>query len=149
MLLSLAVISDSLPSHGLSTPGFPVHHHLWDLLKGSIESVIPSNQIILCHPLLLLPSIFLSIRVFSIESALRIGWPNYWSFSLNISPSNEHPGLIWSTLGWTGWISCSPRDSKESSTTPQFKSIHFSVLSFLYSPSLTSIHDYWKNHSFD
>ena len=60
----------------------------------SIESVMPSNQLILCHPLLLLPSIFPSIRVFSNESAFHIRWPKYWSFSFNISPSNEHPGLI-------------------------------------------------------
>ena len=66
----------------------------------SIESVMPSNHLILCRPLLLLPSIFLSIRVFSIESALRIGWPNYWSFSLNMSPSNEHPGLISFRMDW-------------------------------------------------
>ena len=72
-------------------------------LPMSIESVIPSNHLIPCRPLLLLPSIFPSIRVFSNESALRIRWPKYWSFSFSISPSNEHPGLI--TLGWTGWIS--------------------------------------------
>ena len=66
----------------------------------SIESVIPSNHLILCHPLLLLPSIFPSIRVFSNESALRISWPNYWSFSVNISPSNEHPGLISFRMDW-------------------------------------------------
>ena len=69
----------------------------------SVESVIPSNQLILCRPLLLLPSIFPSIRVFSSESTLHKRWPKYWSFSLNISPSNEHPELI--SLGWTGWIS--------------------------------------------
>ena len=68
-----------------------------------IESVIPSNHLILCRPLLLLPSIFPSIRVSSNESVLRIRWPNYWSFSFNISPSNEHSGLI--SLGLTGWIS--------------------------------------------
>ena len=66
----------------------------------SIESMMPSNHLILCHPLLLLPSIFLSIRVFSSESALRIRWPKYWSFSFNISPSNEHPGLISSSIDW-------------------------------------------------
>ena len=70
----------------------------------SIESVMPSKHLILCRPVFLLPSIFPSIRVFSSESALRIRWPKYWSFSFNISPSNEHPGLI-SPLGWTGWIS--------------------------------------------
>ena len=69
----------------------------------SIESVMPSNHLILCHPLLLLPSIFPSIGVFSNESTLHIRWPKYWSFSFNISPSNEHPGLI--SLEWTGWIS--------------------------------------------
>ena len=66
----------------------------------SIESVMPSNHLILCHPLLLLPSIFPSIRVFSNESALCIRWPNYWSFSFNISPSNEHPGLISFRMDW-------------------------------------------------
>ena len=73
----------------------------WSLLKLiSIESVMPSNRLILCHPLLLLPSIFLSIRVFSNESALRIRWPKYWSFSFNISPFNEHPGLISFRMDW-------------------------------------------------
>ena len=71
-------------------PGLPVHHQLPE----SIESVMPSNQLILCHPLLLPSSIFPSISVFSNESVLHIRWPKYWSFSSNISPSNEHPGLI-------------------------------------------------------
>ena len=76
----------------------------WSLLKlMSIMSVMPSNQLILCHPLLLLPSVFPRIRVFSNESALRIRWPKYWSFSFSINPSNQHSGLI--SLGWTGWIS--------------------------------------------
>ena len=66
----------------------------------SIESVMPSNHLILCHPLLLLPSIFPNIRIFSNESALRIRWPKYWSFSFNISPSNEHPGLISFRIDW-------------------------------------------------
>ena len=101
----------------------------------SIESVMPSNHLILCHPLLL-PSIFPTIRVFSNESALRIRWPKYWSFSFNISLSNECSGLI--SLGWTGWISFSPRNSQESSPTPQFNSINSSVLNFLHSPTLTS-----------
>ena len=97
----------------------------------SIKSVMPSNHLSLCHPLLLLPSIFPNIRVFSNkESALRIRWPKYWSFSFSISPSNEYSRLIpWSL-----------RDSQESSPTPQFKSINSSALSFLYIPTLTSIH---------
>ena len=109
----------------------------------SVESVMPSNHLILCHPLLLVPSIFPSIRVFSNESVLRMRWPKYWSFSFSISPSNEHPGLI-----SFGSPFC-PKDSQESSPTLQFKSINSSVLSFHYCPTLTSIHDYWKNHSFD
>ena len=77
------------------TPGFPVLHHLPELAQThTIESMMPSNHLILCHPFLLLPSIFPSIRVFSNESALHIRWPKYWSFSLNISPFNEHSGLI-------------------------------------------------------
>ena len=112
----------------------------------SIKLVMPSNHQILCCPLLLLLSIFPSIRVFSNESALRIRWPKYWSFSFSISPSNEYSGLI--SLGLTGSLLQS-RDSQESSPTPQFKSINFLVLSVLHSPTLTSVHDNRKNHSFD
>ena len=85
-----------------STPGLPVHHQLRSSPKPmSIESVMPSNHLILCRPLLLLPSIFPCIRVFSNESALCIRWPKYWSFRFNVSPSKEHLGLI--PLGLTGW----------------------------------------------
>ena len=112
----------------------------------SIESVIQSNNLILCRPLLLLPSIIMSIRVFSNVSVLHIRWPKYWSFNFNISPSNEYSGLI---SFRTDLISLHPRDSQESSSTPQFKSINSLVLSLLYGPARTSIHDYWKNHSFD
>ena len=84
-----------------STPGLSVHHQLPESTKPmSIELVMPSNHRILCHPLLLLPSIFPSIRVFSNESALCIRWPKDWSFSFNISPSNEHPGLISFRMDW-------------------------------------------------
>ena len=84
-----------------STPGFPVHHQLLKLAQTlSIEWVIPSNHLILCYPLLLPPSIFPSIRVFSNESALRMRWPKYWSFSFTISPSKEHPGLISFRMDW-------------------------------------------------
>ena len=87
-----------------SMPGFPVHHHSRSLLKlMSIESLMPSNHLILCHPLLLLPSIFPSIRVYSNESVLRIGWPKYWNFSFSISLSNEYSGIF--ILGLTGLIS--------------------------------------------
>ena len=84
-----------------STPDFPVHHQLPELLKFmSIKSVMPSNHLILCCPLLLPPLMFLSIRVFSNESVLLTRWPKYWSFSLSISPSNEHPGLISFRMDW-------------------------------------------------
>ena len=109
----------------------------------SIESVMPSSHLILCRPLLLLPSIFPSIRVFPNESALCISWPKYWSFSFTIIPFQRNPGADLLQNGPVG-SPCSPRDSQESSPTPQFKSIHSSAFSFLYSPALTSIHDYWK-----
>ena len=113
----------------------------WSLLKlMSIESVMPSNHL-LYYPLLFLPSIFPSIKVFSNESVLRIRWPKFWSFSFSISPSNEYSGLIFFRIDWLDLL-CSPRDSQESSATPQFKSINSLPLSFLYSPTLTSIHDY-------
>ena len=126
-----------------STPGLPVHHQLT-----SIKSVMPSSHFILCHPFLLLPSIPPSIRVFSNESTLLMRWPNYWSFSFSNIPSKEHPGLISFRMDSFG-PPCSPRDSQESSPTPQFKSINSLALSFLHSPTLTSIHDLWKNHSLD
>ena len=112
----------------------------------STESVMPSNHLILYHPIFLLPSIFPSINVFSNESVLHIKvldqsiWPKYWSFS--ISPSNEYSGLISFTMDWLDLLA--GQGILKSSPTPQFKSITSSVLSFLYSPTLTSIHDYWK-----
>ena len=122
----------------------------WSLLRlTSIESVMPSNHLILCHPLFLQASIFLSIKVFSNESILCIRWPKYWSFSFSICPSNEYSRLISFRMDWLDGSPCSPRESQESSPTPQFKSINSLELSFLHSPTLTSIHDHWKNHSFD
>ena len=95
LLFSHQVISNSLRPMDCSIPGFPVRHQLPELIKRmSIESVMPSNHLILCYPLLLLPSIFPSIRVFSKESALWIRWPKYWSFSFSIGSSNEYSGLI-------------------------------------------------------
>ena len=112
-----------------------------------IKSVMPSSHLILCRPLLLLPPIRPSIRVFSKESTLRMRWPKYWSFSFSIIPSKEIPGLISFRMDWLDL--CSPRDSQESSPTPQFKSINSLVLSLLHSPTLTSIHDHRKNHTLD
>ena len=108
----------------------------------SIESVMPSSHLILCRPLLL-PPIPPSIRVFSNESTLCITWPKYWRFSFSISPSNEHPGLVSFRMDWLDL------HSQESSPTPRFKSINSLAISFLHSPTLTSIHDHWKNHSLD
>ena len=108
--------------------------------------VMPSNHLTLYSPLLPL-SIFLNIRVFSNESALLIRWPKHWSFSFNISPSNEHPGLISFRMDWLDLLAV--QGTLKSLLQPQFKSMNSSALSFLYNPTLTSIHDYWKNHSLD
>ena len=113
----------------------------------SIESVMPSSHLILCGPLLLWPPIPPSIRVFPNESTLCMGWPKYWSFSFSISPSNEHPGLISFRRDWLDPVEV--QGTLESSPTPQFKSINSLALSLLHSPTLTSIHDYWKKHSLD
>ena len=121
----------------------------------SIKSVMPSNHVILYHPLLLLPSIFPSIKVFLFfvffffpnKSVLCIRWPKYWSFSFSISPSNKYSGLI--SLGLTGWISLQSKGLSRVFFKAQFKIFNSLALRFLYSPTLTSTHDYWKNHSFD
>ena len=151
MLSSVQSLSrvDSLRPHGLQharplgpslTPG--VYSNM------SIESVMPSNHLILCCPLLLLPSIFPSIRVSDSESALQIRWPKYRSFSFSISLSSEYSGLIsfwidrFELLAVQGTL-------KKSFPATQFKSINFSALSLLYGPTLTSARDSWKNHSFD
>ena len=110
----------------------------------SFKSVMPSNHLILCPLLLLLSSIFPSIRVFSNESVLCIRWPKYWSFSFSINPSNEYSGLIFFRMDWLDLLAVQgtlKRLSRDS-PTPQFKSISSLVLSFLYSPTLTSKHDY-------
>ena len=103
----------------------------------SIESMMPSNHLIFCCPLLLLPSILTSIRVFPNEPVLCIRWPKYWSFS--ISPSSEYSGLISFRMDWLDLLVV--QRTQESSPTPQFKSINSSVLSFLCSPTLTSAKD--------
>ena len=124
---------------------FTITQSLFKLM--SIESVMPSNHLILCRPLLL-PSIFPSIGVFLNESALHIRWPKYWSFSFSISPSSEYSGLISFRMDWLDLLAVQGT-LKESSATSQFKSINSLALSFLYGLTLTSIHDYWENHSLD
>ena len=145
---SRSVVSDSLRPHELQharppcpspTPGI-----YWNSCSLSqwCHPTISSSVV----PFFLPPSVFPSITVFSNESALRFRWPKYWSFSFSISPSNEHPGLISFRMDWLDLLE-TPRDSQESSPAPQFKSINSFALSFLYSPTLTSLRDYWKNHS--
>ena len=113
----------------------------------SIELVTPSNHLILCHPLLLLSSIFPSIRVFSNESALHLRWPKDWSFSFSISPSNEYSGLISFRMDWLDLLSV--QGILKSPLQHEFKSITSSPLSFVYGPTLTSIPDSQKNQSFE
>ena len=108
------------------------------------DTIQPSHLLSL---LLFLLSVFPSIRVFSSELALCIRWPKYWSFSFRISPSNEYSGLISFIIDWFDLLAA--QGTLKSSTAPQFESIGSLALSLLYGPPLTSIHDYWKNHSFD
>ena len=127
-------------SKDCSTPGFPVLHCLRSLLKLMfIESVMPSNHLVLCRPHLLLPSVFPSIRIFSNESVLCIRWPKDWSFSFSIIFSNEYLGLISFMMDWFDLLAV--QGTLKSSPTPWFNSINSLALSFLYSPTLISIHD--------
>ena len=113
----------------------------------SIELVMPHNHLILCHPLLLLPLIFPSIRVFFNESGLHIRWPKYSSFSFSSSLSSEYSGLISFRIDWFDLPAI--QGTLNSSLTLQFKSINSLALNFLSSPTLTSIHNHWKNQNFD
>ena len=132
-----------------STPGFPVHHQLLDVhvQPMSIVSVMPSNHRILCRPLLLLPSIFPCIRVFSNESAICIRWPKYWSLSFNISPSNAYPGLISFRMDWLDLLAVqqilkSLLHHHSSKASVLWRSAFFTV-------QLSHPYDHWKNHSLD
>ena len=112
----------------------------------SIESVMPSSHLILCRPLLLLPLIFPSIRVFSNEPVFPIRWPKYWSFSFNISPSNEHPGLISFSMDWLDLLAV----QRTLKSLIQHQNSKASILrrsAFFIVQLFTLIHDYWKNHS--
>ena len=131
-----------------STPGLPVHHQFPEITQlMSIVSVMPSNHLILCRPLLLLPSIFSRIRIFLLSQLFKSGGQSTGvSASTSVLPMNTQD---WASLGWTGWISLQSKGLSRIFSKPQFKSINSSALSFLYSPTLTSIHDHWKNHSLD
>ena len=126
---------------------FTISQNLLKLM--SIKSVIPFNHVTLCHPLLLLPSVFPIIKVFSNESVLPVRWPKYWNFSFSISSFIEYSGLISFRMDWFDRSPCSPRDSQVSSPTSQLKGINSLALSLLNVPTLTSIQDYCKNHIFD
>ena len=119
---------------------FPISRNLFKLM--SIELVMPSNHLILCHPLLLPTSIFPRIRVFSNESVLLIRWPKFWSFSFIISSSNEHSGLLSFKIGWFDLLEA--QEIFKSSPIPHFESINSLALSLLYGPALTSVHDQWE-----
>ena len=121
----------------------------WSLLKlMTIKSVMSSNYLILCHPLLFLPlNLSQQQGLFQwLSSSHQVAKVLRVSALASVLPMNIQD---WFPLGWTGWISWQSRDSQESSSTPQFKSINSSELSFLYSPTLTAIHDNWENNSFD
>ena len=148
-LFSRSVVSNSLQSQGLQHPGFPVLHYLLELAQTPVHWV--GDAIQPSHPLSSAssPALHLSQHQgLASESALHIRWPKYWSFSFSISPSNEYSGLISFRMDWFDLLAVQGT-LKESSPAPQFKSTNFLVLSLLYSPTLTSTHDYWKNHSFD
>ena len=142
-------MSDSLRPHELQHTRPPCPSPTPKIYSNScpLELVMPSNHLILCRPLLLLPSILPSIRVFSNESTLHIRWPKYWSFSFNISPSNEHPGLMSFRMDWLDLLAVQ-------GTLKSLLQHHSSKASILrwsafFIAQLTSIHDHWKNHSLD
>ena len=143
---SRSVVSDS------ATPWITAHQDSLSITNSrslpklmSIESVMPSSHLVFCRPLLLLPSIVPNIRVFSNESAPRIRWPKYWSFSFNISPANEHPGPISFRMDWLDFLAL-----QGTLKSLQYHNSKASLaLSFIHSPTFTSIHDHWKNHSLD
>ena len=132
-----------------SMPGLPVQHQLPDFTQTHVHVlVMPSNHLIHCHPLLLLPSIFPSTMVFSNESALRIRWPKYWSFSFIISPTNVYSERISFRMDWLNLLAVqgtlkSLLQHYSSKASILLSSAFFIVL------TLTSIHDHWKNHSLD
>ena len=127
-----------------STPGSSVLHYFLEFAQTyAIESMMPFNHLILCHPLFLLPSIFPNIKVSSNESDLHIRWPKYWSFSFSISPFNEYSGLISFRIDWFDLLAV------QGALKSLFQHHSLKAFSLLYSANLLSIHDYWKNHSFD
>ena len=145
---SCSVVSNSLWPHGLQHTRLPLQHQPPEFAQTHVHQVCaaikPSHPL---SPLFLLPSIFPSIRVFPNESALHIRWPKCWNFSFSFSPSNEYSD--WFPLGWIGWISLQSKGLSRVFSNTTVQKHPSTALSFFYGPTLTSIHDYWKNHSFD
>ena len=125
-----------------STPGLPVTNSWSSPKLKCVESVMPSSHLILCHPLLFLPPIPPSIRVFSNESVFPMRWPQCWSFSLSISPSNEHPGLVSFRMYWLDLLAVQ-------GTLKSLLQHHSSKASILWHSAFFIVHDYWKSHSFN
>ena len=143
---SRSVVSDSLRPHESQHARPPCPSPAPGVMSTQTHVYRVGDAIQPSHPLLLPPSIFPSIRVFSNESVLHIRWPKYWSFSFSISPSNEYSGLTSFRIDWLDLLAV---QGTPKSLLQHHKSINSSVLSFLYSPTFTSIHDHWKNHSLD
>ena len=143
LLFSCKIVSDSLWPPWTAA----CQASLSFIFSQSLLKLMSIVSVTLSKHLILLPSVFPSIRVFSIELALRIRWPKDWTISLSISPSNEYSGLISFRIDWFDLLAVQGTP-QESSSIPQFKSIHSPALSLLYGTTLTSINEYWKNHSF-
>ena len=145
---SCSVMSDSLHPMDCSTPGFSVHHQLPELAQIHVHQISDGHPTIASSviPFFLLPSIFSSIRVSSSESALHIRWPKYWSFSFSISPSSEYSGLISFKMDCLGLLAV--QGTLQSLIQHHISKAPIIWCSAFYSPTLTSIHDHWKNHSF-
>ena len=148
LLLSCSDVSNSLQPHGLQ------HTRLFCLSPSpgacslmSIETVMPSTYLVICRPLFLLPSVFPSIRLFSNESVLLIRWPKYWSFSFSISPSSEYSGLISFRIDWFDLLTI--QGTLQSLLQQHSSKASILQLSAFFMVQFTSIHDYWKNYSFD
>ena len=130
-----------------STPGLPVHHQLPEFTQIHVHPVMPSSHVILCCPLLLLPPIAPSVRVFSYESTLLMRWPKYWSFSFSISPSSQHPRLISFRMDWLDLLAV--QGTLKSLLQHHSSKASIFQCSAFFTVQLTSIHDYWINHSLD
>ena len=152
-IVQFSSVSQSCPAlcdpMDCSTPGLPVHHQLPEFTKlMSIELVMPSNHLILYHPLLLSPSIFPSISIFSNESALRIRWPKYWNFSFNISPSNDHSGLISFRMDWLDLLVITSKFTYNFNSFPlKFQAVFFAQTDKLIQTFIWKVKGLWISNT--